>query len=438
MRDLFVTAAVFGGLFFVFRRPHYGIYLWSWIAYMNPHRLCWGFAYTFPFAFIIAIVTLTSYAFSREPKRIPWTSEIFILLLFNAWIIFCNFFAFYPDLAWAIWDKVWKIQLMTLVTMMLITDRQRIHWLVWVIALSLGYYGVKGGIFTIVHGGLYHVQGPEGTYIGGNNEIALALVISIPLIRYLHLQATRNWERWGLAVAMVLSAVSAIGSQSRGALLAMAVMGAFLWLKSRKKIMTSIFMAVAIGITAMVMPQQWYDRMNTIQTYQEDDSAMGRINAWQTAYRVAKERITGGGLNMFQPPTFRRYAPDPDNVHDVHSIYFEVLGEQGFIGLALYLLLGLLTWRRASRIIKQCKKNPENKWAGDLASMIQVSMVGYAVGGAFLGLAYFDLYYHLIAMVIILHTLLNKGSTVSEMMTNNKRLPVLISRPAMTNKLSRG
>jgi putative inorganic carbon (HCO3(-)) transporter len=408
VRDLFVTAVVFSGLLFVLRRPYIGIYLWCWIAYMNPHRLCWGFAYDFPFALIIAIVTLGSYLFSKEPKRIPWTSEIVVLLLFNVWIVVCNFYAFYPSLAWTEWDKIWKIQLMTLVTIMLITDRQRLHWLVWVIALSLGFYGVKGGIFTIVHGGVYHVQGPSGSFIGGNNELALALIITVPLIRYLHLQASKNWVRWGLAGAMVLCAIAAIGSQSRGALLAIVAMGAFLWLKSRGKLITGIYMAIAIGIIAMVMPQQWYDRMNTIEDYQQDASAMGRINAWHTAWNVAKVRITGGGLMMFQPATFRQYAPDPNNVHDVHSIFFETIGETGFPGFALWMLLGLLTWRKAGKIIKQCKKDPEQKWASDLASMIQVSMVGYGAGGAFLGLAWFDLYYHLIAMIVILHVLVQR------------------------------
>ncbi|HYP67638.1 MAG TPA: putative O-glycosylation ligase, exosortase A system-associated [Thiobacillaceae bacterium] len=405
MRDLFVTAVVFIGLFFVFRRPHYGIYLWSWLAYMNPHRLCWGFAYTFPFALIVALVTLLSFALSKEPKRIPWTAEIVVLLLFNVWMVFCNLFAFYPDFAWTEWNKVWKIQLMTLVTIMLITDRQRLHWLIWVIALSLGFYGIKGGIFTIAHGGVYQVRGPIGTFIGGNNEIALALVITIPLIRYLHLQATRNWVRWGLAAAMVLTGVATIGSQSRGALVAMVTMGVFLWLKSRGKIMTGIYMALAIAIMVMVMPQKWYDRMNTIQTYQQDDSAMGRINAWYTAYAVAKDRITGGGLDMFKPSTFRQYAPDPNNIHDVHSIYFETMGELGFIGFALFIVLGVLTWWRASKVIKRCRKSAQDKWAADLASMTQVSLIGYATGGAFLGLAFFDLYYHLIAIVVILHLL---------------------------------
>ena len=94
---------------------------------------------------ITAIVTLLSYAFSKEPKRVPWTAEIVVLFLLNAWFVFCNIFAFYPDLAWTLWDKVWKIQLMTLVTIMLITDRQRLHWLVWAIALSLGYTEPKEG-----------------------------------------------------------------------------------------------------------------------------------------------------------------------------------------------------------------------------------------------------------------------------------------------------
>jgi len=141
--------------------------------------------------------------------------------------------------------------------------------------------------------------------------------------------------------------------------------------------------------------------MNTIKTYQEDQSAQGRINAWHTAYNVAKSHITGGGFDMFQPPTFRQYAPDPWNVHDVHSIYFEMMGEQGYIGLALFLLLGVLAWLRAQQIIKRCKHDPERKWAADLAAMIQVSLIGYAVAGAFLGMSHFDLPYHLMIILVL-------------------------------------
>jgi probable O-glycosylation ligase (exosortase A-associated) len=182
----------------------------------------------------------------------------------------------------------------------------------------------------------------------------------------------------------------------------MAAMGLFLWFKSRNKFFTAIYMAAAIAIMAAIMPQAWYDRMATIETYQEDRSAQGRINAWHTAFNLAQDRVTGGGFEMWIPPVFRQYAPDPYNVRDVHSIYFEVMGEHGFIGFGLFMLLGVFAWIRARQIIKRCKKDPDKKWASDMASMIQVSLVGYAAGGAFLGMAYFDLPYHL--MIILLLT----------------------------------
>ncbi|HWR76837.1 MAG TPA: putative O-glycosylation ligase, exosortase A system-associated [Thiobacillus sp.] len=401
MRDILVTAIVFGVLPFIFKRPWIGIMLWCWLGYMNPHRQAWGFAYDFPFAFICAIVTITAFVFSKEKKEMVWTRETILLLVFVGWMLITTIFSFYPDLAWLQWNKVWKIQLMVFLTAMIIKERQHLHWMIWIIALSLGYYGVKGGIFTIIHGGQFRVQGPAGTFFGGNNEMALVLAMLIPLIRYLHLQATKQWVRWGLASAMVLSGVAAIGSQSRGGLLAMAAMGLFLWFKSRHKFVTGIYMVIAVVIMAAVMPQEWYDRMSTIETYQQDQSAQGRINAWHTAFNVAKDRITGGGFETFRPPTFRQYAPDPLNVHDVHSIYFEVMGEHGFIGFGIFVLLALFTWMRANQIIRVCKKDPDRKWAADLAAMIQVSLVGYGAGGAFLGLAYFDLTYHLMIMLIL-------------------------------------
>jgi len=401
MRDILVTAIVFGALPFIFKRPWIGIMLWCWLGYMNPHRQAWGFAYDFPFAFITAIVTITAFAFSREKKEMVWTRETILLLIFIGWMFFTTFFAFYPDLAWLQWNKVWKIQLMIFLTAIIIKERKHLHWMIWIIALSLGYYGVKGGIFTIMHGGQFRVQGPAGTFFGGNNEMALVLVMLIPLIRYLHLQATQQWVRFGLASAMVLSGVAAIGSQSRGGLLAMAAMGLFLWFKSRHKLVITIYMAIAVVIIAAVMPQEWYDRMNTIKTYQQDDSALGRINAWHTAFNVAKDRVTGGGFEMFRAPTFRQYAPEPFRVHEVHSIYFEVMGEHGFIGFGMFALLAVFTWLRANQVIRECKNDPERKWAADLAAMIQVSLVGYGAGGAFLGLAYFDLTYHLMIILIL-------------------------------------
>ncbi len=388
---------------------------------MNPHKLAWGFAASMPFAYIVAITTLISVLTSKEPKHMPWTREMSVLLLYILWMMVTTYFAFFSDLAWEQLQKVIKIQIMIFLTPLVITNRQRLHGLVWIIALSLGFYGVKGGIFTILRGGAFHVQGPAGTFIAGNNEIALALLMTIPLMRYLQLNETRKWLHQGLGAAMVLTIISAIGSQSRGALVGAAVMGSIFWMKSRNKFFTSVMLAAAIGMVVLVMPQEWYDRMSSIKTYEQDQSAQGRINAWWTAWNVAKVRPTGGGFEMFQEQTFELYAPDPTNVHDVHSVYFEVLGEHGFIGLGLWLLLACLTWRTGSWVIKQAKRDPDKKWAADLAAMGQVSMIGFATAGAFLGLSNFDLYYHLLMIIVLTKIVLLKeqSQTASALVTKH-------------------
>jgi probable O-glycosylation ligase (exosortase A-associated) len=272
--------------------------------------------------------------------------------------------------------------------------------------LSLAFYGVKGGIFTILNGGSYHVRGPSGSFIGGDNEIGLALIMTIPLLRYLQLNMTNVLLRFAMWPAMLLTAIAVVGSQSRGALLGIVAMGAFLWLKSRNKFVTLLMGALAAALILAIMPPQWFERMESIKTYEQDASVMGRFNAWHMAFNLAKSKPLGGGFETFQRSMFAIYAPEPDRVHDAHSIYFEVLGEHGFVGLALFLLLGLMTWRTASSIIGQARGHPEKRWAADLAAMVQVSLVGYAAGGAFLGLAYFDFYYTLIAVVVLTKTVL--------------------------------
>jgi probable O-glycosylation ligase (exosortase A-associated) len=405
MRDLLVAFVVFGLLPQVLKRPQIGIYLWCWISYMNPHRLAYGFAFNFPWAYTIALATFAGLFFSKEPKRILWTRETILMLVLLGWAAITSMFAFFPDLAWTGWVKFFKIMLMTFVTIMVITNRERLIGVIWMIALSLGFYGIKGGIFTIAKGGVHHVLGPQGTFIGENNEMALALVMTIPLIAYLRMLEKRNWLKIGLTGAMLLTAFAAIGSQSRGALVGMLAMGLFLWFKSSSKFITALLMVVSIGVIGSVMPQQWYDRMSTTKEYKEDASALGRINAWHTAFNVAKARITGGGIEMFRPAVYKRYAPEPDRVHDVHSVYFEMMGEHGFIGFGLFMTIMAFTWMKGSSIIRRTKRVPELKWAHDLAAMTQVSMIGYATCGAFLGLSYFDFYWHLVAIMVILNHL---------------------------------
>ena len=401
MRDIAVALAVFGSLPFILKRPWIGILVWTWLGFMNPHRMAWGFSTTMPFAYIVAVTTLVAMLVSREPKRIPWTRETVVLLCFVVWMCITTVFAVYQTLAVDQLAKVLKIQLMIFVAMMLITDKERLNWLVLTIALSIGFYGFKGGIFTIVTGGVYRVQGPPATFLSGNNEVGLAIAMTIPLLWYCARHTIHRWLRLALIGTMVLSAIAAIGTQSRGALLGMAAMGLMFWLKSKQKFAIAFFAVIAVVAILAVMPPAWHQRMDTIGNYEMDASAMGRVNAWWMAWNLASARPLGGGFWAFRYEMFQLYAPNPYDWRDAHSIYFKVLGEHGFIGFGLFMLLGLLTWLSATRLVRATRAIPEMRWLGDLAAMVQASIVAYATAGAFLGLSYFDYYYNLVMIIII-------------------------------------
>lgn len=421
MRDLLLFAIVIWALLKVFSRPHIGIYLWTWIGLMNPHRLTWGIAYEFPFAAVAAGTTLLGLLFSKAPRRMVWSRETWLLILFTLWMILTTLFAFDPPAAVEYLRRVLKILLFAFLTIYLITDKEKLVGLVWVTVASLAFYGVKGGIFTLTGGGIHWVLGPEGSFIGGNNEIGLALIMTVPLMFFLLHQLEKKWARYAMMLAIFLTGLAIVGSQSRGGFIGIIAMSGFLWLKSRHKISVGVLILILAIVVAMLMPETWWERMESIRNYKQDPSAMGRINAWWTAWNVASDNLLGGGFKMFTITTFHLYAPDPLDIHDAHSIYFQVLGEHGFIGLGIFLLLGFTTWFRCGRMIRIARNKPELKWVGDLASMLQVSLIGYGVSGAFLGLAYFDYYYHLIAITLITWSLAREATNTSAVPATPKR-----------------
>jgi len=408
MRDVVITLIVLGSIPFIFKRPSLGIVMWVWISVMNPHRLSWGFAFNFPFAALIAAVTIVAMILTKQPRKLPMTPIVITLILFTLWMCLTTAAAMWPAESAVMLNRVSKTMLMTLVTIMLIKNAEDVKWLVWTLAASIGYYGVKGGIFTVMTGASSIVWGPAGTYIEGNNEVALAFITIIPIMYYMYLQATNKWMRMAMLASCLLCAAAALGSYSRGALLGIAAMAFFLWLKSPKKAVVGIVMVCMIPIAVAFMPDKWGNRMETINTYEQDASAMGRIKAWHMAFNLAKDRPLGGGFEIYNKITFAMYAPVPELFLAAHSIYFQALGEHGFIGLFIYLLLGGLTWRKATWIVKMTATRPDYKWAGNLALMIQVSLVGFATGGAFLSLLYYDVPYYLIACVVSVGGIIDK------------------------------
>lgn len=418
MRDLLLTAIVVVLIPLILRTPRYGAYAWAWLSMMNPHRATWGFARNFPFAYTVALSTLIGFLFTKERKPFPVTPITVVYLSFWFWMTFTCLFAMNSlDVVLDRWIFVSKIHLMLMVTLMLIRGREQIEGLVWVVTASIGFYGVKGGIWTVLTGGgSGRVWGPPDSMIGDNNGLALALVVLVPFVYYLYQVSSRRIVRWALAFSGVAICFSILGSHSRGALLALVAMAFMLAFKGKRPFLMSFLLVAVLSTAILSMPENWTSRMETIQNYEQDSSAMSRITTWKTLWNLAVDRpIVGAGFRTDNPLVFALYAPPEwgGGVLVAHSIYFEVLGEHGFPGLFLYVGLFFLSWMRAGKLARLTRDDPEfGPWVPLLMRMVQVSLTGFAVGGAFLSLAHFDLPYYILAFVILV------DATVRERMTS--------------------
>lgn len=398
MRDALLVIFVLLGLGVTLRYPFVGVLLWEWFSLQQPNEEVFGFSRHLPLNFVIAVVTVGSWLLSKEPKKIPLHAIPVLLMLFLAWATFNSFFAFDPTWSWPFWDRTWKIFVLGFMVAILATNKIRIDALIWVAAVSLLYYGIKGGIFTIITGGHSRVLGPPNSIIGDNNQLALALLMTLPLLEYLRTNTQSRQLSWALLGSEVLTAVSVIGSYSRGAYVAMAAIALFALFKSKRKLLFLCALIAVLVPAYFFMPQAFFDRLSTLQHASSDESFQGRVMAWQVAFKYATDHFPFGA-GFYGPQLsgiFNAYFPGA-TTHAAHSIYFQVLGEHGFIGLAIYLAIVVLSFWICMQVSK--KRSGSDTWDQKLARMMQISLVAFFVGGAALSMAYYDLFIVLICLL---------------------------------------
>jgi probable O-glycosylation ligase (exosortase A-associated) len=405
IRDILLTLTIFGLLPVCLARPWVGVLVWSWISYMNPHRLTWGFAFDMPFALLVAVCTLLGFLFARERKPFVWTRESVLLLALWAWFTFTTLYAMYPESAWDKWENVSKSFLMALIAVPLFQDRQRLRTLVLVVAVSLGYYGMKGGVFALITGGQWMVLGPPASFFEANTETALVLNMSLPFSFFLSKDEPRQWIRWFWRAVFALTIVAVLCTYSRGGVVGLVVVLAVLFLSARGRVLMLAGALAGLALVSWWAPEQLVERIGTIRNYEEDGSAQLRFMSWRLGWELARDRPLGGGFQAFRHrETYDIYVPEYPRPfgHDAHSIYFNLLGEHGWIGLGLFGLLVISALSSLQGLRRTALRRPDLAWMGRYAKMIQASLFAYLANGATLSAAYFDLGYQLFVFVIIL------------------------------------
>ncbi len=425
MRDLLFAILIFGAVPLILVKPWVGVGVWFWVGLMNPHRLAWGFMTTAPVAMAAGLATLAGLLWTRDRRALPLTPETVLLILLAVHLSITTYFAWLPDHAFTQWDKVMKILLMTAVAPLLIFGKPRTMALMAILALSIGFYGFKGGLFSLQGGFTGMVMGPPGSFIRGNTDIGLALVMVLPLLLILARQVREGrfelpffapwWSRWaprtGIALYAVffLTAAAIVGTHSRGAWVTLIALAPLIFLKMRYKTTLVAVCIAAVGGVGLTFPDRMINQWQTLQAYEEDASAMGRVQAWGVSYNIANENPwTGSGFGTQNLPNdlWESYvswaAEDGGGRRAEHSIYFQVIGQHGWVGFAIYYSLVLFTLLSLTRLKQQASRIPDALWIAEYAWALRLGILAFLIGGAFLSLAYFDLFFAFVAAAIIL------------------------------------
>ncbi|EJL33359.1 putative O-glycosylation ligase, exosortase A-associated [Caulobacter sp. AP07] len=402
MRDLILLAALIGIIPMILRAPVVGLLAWLWIALMNPQREVYGFLMGFPLNFQVAALTGLAWMISKERKLVPLNPFTVFVVLFMLWASLATYLALDRAFSMPIWDRTIKTIALVLAIVMLANSKARIQAVIWIYVASLGYYAVKDGGHVLLTGGGQRVYGPENSMIADNNSLALALIVMLPLLNYLQATSRVPLARLACLATVGFAVLTIIGTYSRGALVALVAAGATYALRTRaalKFLAAGLVMAVALS---SFLPASWSERMSTIQAYDEDVSFSGRVAAWTTSLNIATARpLTGGGFSAVERDPVARQFQSPGSLsagRAAHSIYFQVLGDTGFVGLALYLLMVAAAGLNTFLVLAATRGRPELDWANLLARMLQVSLVAMLVGGAALSMAYYDGFLVLLAV----------------------------------------
>jgi probable O-glycosylation ligase (exosortase A-associated) len=408
-------------------RPLNAYLLWGWTAVVVPTSYFYGFMADARLNFFFAILTLLLIAIGRVPlkayqnNRVSW---LYLLFLVHATL---SFLFAYPNNPYnaEYYEFFVKGLLFCLVMPWFIRERVHLHAAIIVIVLGLGLHGALNGLKVLASAGAHNVMGPAGTMIADRNHLSTALVLTLPLLYFLFRHSGHSLLRWSFLGGFVLVALAVAGSGSRGGFIALSVVSAWLVLTSRHRISTLFTVGLLAFLFLTFAPGEWFARLETIETAGDDESFLGRVIAWKISSAIGLANpLFGGGFHAVQVQTIWdqfKHAPSlldflnlpvPDfSAKAAHSIYFEIMGDLGFVGLIIFmsiLLYGICCRFVIKRHVRALGANW--LWARDMADMLMLAIIAYMAGGAAVSLGYFEVIYMVVMLMEMLRLHVNRAA----------------------------
>lgn len=420
MRDLAFAFMLLAVLPLALARPFNAYLLWGWTGMLAPTTYFYGLMAGARVNLVCALVTLALLAFGRVPWRNYQSNQVTWLFLL---------FAVHATLAWALayggnphndqyYELLLKGLLFAAVMPFFVRERVHFHAMLTVMALGLGIHGVLNGLKTLVSAGGHNMLGPAGTMLADRNHLSVALALVLPLLLYLQGHTVHRLVRLAYLGAGGLVVLAILGGGSRGGFIALSVLAAWGLLTTRRKGLALVLILATVLCYQAFAPDSIAERMSTIQDAEDDSSFMGRVFAWRISSAIALAHpVFGGGFHAVQVQSiwdaFKAapgllgflHLPVPTfSAKAAHSIYFEILGDLGFVGLGLFLWLllrALANRGRIQRVVVRLGRGYQ--WASDLADALMLSVLAYMVGGAAVSLGYYEGIYMVVMLMELLH-----------------------------------
>lgn len=415
---------IFLGLIFAFlmlqsfSAPFIAALAYVWIDILKPQQLASYFFNKIPLSLIAAGATVLLYILFDRRERPKLNLHFLLLIFFAIWITINCYLSPLGNLVWSKWDWVIKVVAFSVLIPYLFRSRIQIEAFLLIFIFSISTIVVSAGIKTALGGGGYghlaFIGGQGNTGLTEGSTVAAACVMIVPIIDYIRryslIMVENKYTKYLFIGIIFASVLTVIGTTARTGLIAFGVLFMRLVMNTKKKFLWLFLILVGtIIISSLDLEStRWGSRMSTIESYQQDSSALGRIAVWKWTLGYVAEHPFGGGFDAFRLNKIRNVYDDgieywPDYVNwgkAFHSIYFETLGEQGIPGFLMYFGMVFLSWRKMTEIHKKYKEDKDMAWMSYLARRLQDSIAVLLVAGAFIGIAYQPIVLYLLAATI--------------------------------------
>ena len=422
MTDLFLCAFLLGFLALGLRRPFLWVLAYLYVDIVAPQKVSWGILAMLPVSLIVFVLAFGGWiaADDKRDSRFGFRQVLLVILL--AYCGATTLGAEFVEPAAEKWAWVWRALVFAAFLPLTLRTRLRFEATALTLVLSLSTLVVIGGIKTLGGGGGYgtlRLLVNDNTGLNEGSIISTVAIAVIPLIVWLARHGTvfrPDWRVRTYAAALAFACLLIpIGTQARTGLLCVAVL-ALMALRTMRHRLLFIALAGAAALVAIpFLPQSYTARMSTIENHASDQSASTRLAVWAWTLDYAKDHPFGGGFEAYRgnklsidlvdtERSANTTAVEVSTVEDrgraFHSSYFEMLGEQGWPGLALWLLLhGLGVWQMEA-VYRRFRRtqDADSAWIAPLAGALQQAQVVYLVGSAFVGIAFQPFCYMIVAL----------------------------------------